>query len=115
VIGDPTFLIAFQSDDPDLDIYLVNDSLKASGWRLNALQMPAALHFCVTRPNTASGTAEAFLADLATAVEYARAHKGEPAASGAMYGFGGTPQGDATISALMSRVLDAMQAVAPDV
>ena len=115
VIGDPTFLIAFQSDDPDVDIYLVNDALKESGWRLNSLQLPAALHFCVTKPNTTPGTAEAFLADLSQAVDYAREHKGEPAASGAMYGFGGTPQGDATISALMSSVLDAMQAVAPDV
>ena len=55
VIGDPLFLIAFQPDDPTIDIYLVNDALKARGWRLNALQLPPALHFCVTNPNTAPG------------------------------------------------------------
>lgn len=113
IIGDPLFLIAFKAADPDLDIYLVNDSLKDSGWRLNALQLPPALHFCVTRPNTKPGLAERFVDDLHTAVAYAREHHGEPARSGAMYGFGGTPQGNATINALMSGVLDAMHEVAP--
>ena len=36
VIGDPKFLIAFMADRDDLDIYLVNDALKKSGWRMNA-------------------------------------------------------------------------------
>jgi sphinganine-1-phosphate aldolase len=114
VIGNPIFLIAFQSSDPKLDIYLVNDALKEAGWRLNSLQMPPALHFCVTRPNTADGIAEGFVSDLRAAVDYAREHAGETAASGAMYGFGGTPQGNETINTLMSGVLDAMHEVAPD-
>ncbi len=114
VIGDPTFLVAFKAAG-DLDIYLVNDSLKAQGWRMNALQLPAALHFCVSRPNTQPGTAEAFLAALRTAVTYAEEKQGQPAESGAMYGFGaGTPQGNATINMVMSGVLDAMHEVAPD-
>ena len=41
VIGDPLFLIAFKAAD-DLDIYLVNDSLIAQGWRMIALQKPPA-------------------------------------------------------------------------
>jgi len=114
VIGDPTFLVAFQSVDPDIDVYLVNDALKNAGWRLNALQLPAALHFCVTRPNARSGIAERFVEGLRPAVDYAREHKGEPALSGALYGFGGTPQGNATINQVMSGVLDAMHEVAPD-
>jgi hypothetical protein len=32
-----------------------------------------------------------------------------------MYGFGGTPQGNATLEAVMAGVLDAMHEVAPDV
>ena len=64
VIGDPVFLVAFKAAG-DLDIYLVNDSLMAQGWRMNPLQLPPALHFCITRPNTAPGVAEAFLADAA--------------------------------------------------
>lgn len=113
VIGDPKFLIAFMSDEDDLDIYLVNDALKNAGWRMNSLQLPAALHFCVTRPNTRPGLAEAFVADLRKAVDYARENAGTPAASGAMYGFVHTPQGNQTVSMLMSGVLDAMHEVAP--
>jgi glutamate/tyrosine decarboxylase-like PLP-dependent enzyme len=113
VIGDPTFLVAFKAASDDLDIYLVNDSLVAQGWRMNSLQLPPALHFCVTRPNTADGVAERFLEALRAAVDYATQHRGEPAGTGAMYGFGGTPQGDATINMLMSTVLDAMHGLAP--
>ena len=111
VFGDPLFLVAFGSDV--VDIYLVNDELKRRGWRMNALQLPPALHFCVTRPNTATEVIDSFLADLAASVAYATEHAGEPAQSGAMYGFGGTPQGNATISALMAGYLDAMHETAP--
>ncbi len=114
VIGDPLWVIAFQADDPAIDIYLVNDQLKRSGWRLNSLQLPPALHFCVTRPNTRPGVAEQFVADLREAVAFARAHTGEAAESGALYGFGGTPQGNQTLNQLMSGVLDAMHEVAPE-
>jgi sphinganine-1-phosphate aldolase len=113
VIGEPTFLVAFRSAREDLDIYLVNDRLKELGWRLNSLQLPAALHFCVTRPNTAAGVAEQFVADLRDAVAWALARSGTPAQSGAMYGFGGTPQGNQTLMQLMDGVLDAMHEVAP--
>ena len=47
-------------------------------------------------------TAEKFLDALATAVAYAEEHRGEPAQSGAMYGFGHTPQGHATLETVMS-------------
>ena len=111
VIGDPTFLVAFRS--PELNIYHVNDHLVAKGWRLNALQLPAALHFCVTRPNTAPEVAEAFVDDLRDAVEYAK-HPGraEPK-SGALYGLGGTPEGNEILETLFTAALDAMYEVAP--
>ena len=75
LIGDGLFNVAFRANpayEPAIDIYHVNDSLAANGWRMNGLQLPPALHFCVTRPNTQAGVAEAFAADLATAVEYAK-------------------------------------------
>ena len=72
VIGDPVFLVAFKAAG-DLDIYLVNDALMAQGWRMNPLQLPPGLHFCITRPNTAPGVAEAFLETLRGAVAYATA------------------------------------------
>ena len=111
VIGDPTFLVAFRARD--LDIFHVNDRLIEKGWRLNALQLPPALHFCVTRPNTAPGVAEAFVADLRDAVEYAKHPARESPKSGALYGLGGTPAGNEILDTLFSAALDAMYEVAP--
>jgi sphinganine-1-phosphate aldolase len=111
VIGDPTFLVAFRS--PTLNIYHVNDHLIARGWRLNALQLPPALHFCVTRPNTAPGVADAFVADLRDAVEYAKHPARDEPKSGALYGLGGTPSGNEILEVLFTAALDAMYDVAP--
>jgi sphinganine-1-phosphate aldolase len=111
VIGNPTFLVAFRSRD--LNIYHVNDHLIAKGWRLNALQLPAALHFCVTRPNTAPGVADAFVADLRDAVEYAKHPVRAEPKSGALYGLGGTPEGNEILNTLFTAALDAMYEVAP--
>ncbi len=111
VIGDPTFLIAFRA--PSLDIYHVNDHLISRGWRLNGLHLPPALHFCVTRPNTAPGVAETFLSDLRKAVEYAK-HPARPEPrSGALYGLGGTATGNEILDTLFTFALDAMYEVAP--
>ena len=111
VIGDPIFLVAFTSEV--VDIYLVNDELKARGWRMNALQMPAALHFCITRPNAHPEVIARFLQDLKAAVAYASTHSGTPAQTGAMYGFGGTPKGNATLAFVMGGYLDAMHDLPP--
>ncbi len=111
VIGAPTFLVAFRARE--LDIFHVNDRLIEMGWRLNALQLPPALHFCVTRPNTAPGVAEAFVADLRDAVEYAKHPARESPKSGALYGLGGTPAGNEILDTLFSAALDAMYEVAP--
>ena len=101
VFGDPTFCVAFGSDE--LDIYHVNDGLKERGWRMNSLQLPPGLHFCVTLPNTEPGVTEAFAADLGGAVEYARGAKGPPR-SGAVYGGG---------DEMLEGVLDAWYEPAP--
>jgi glutamate/tyrosine decarboxylase-like PLP-dependent enzyme len=110
--GDQTwFHVAFGAADPGLDVFLVNDALIDRGWRLNPNQLPAGLHFCVTRPNTAAGISEAFRRDLADAVAFAEEHAGEPARSGALYGMAGTPAGNAEMGFLLSGALDAMYAV----
>lgn len=112
VIGDPTFLVAFRARD--LNIYHVNDFLIERGWRLNALHLPPALHFCVTRPNTSPGVADAFIADLHDAVAYAKHPARQEPKSGALYGLGGTPAGNEALSMLFDAALDAMYEVAPD-
>ena len=111
IIGDPTFLVAFRA--PELNIYHVNDHLIDKGWRLNALQLPPALHFCVTRPNTAPGVADAFMRDLSDAVNYAKHPPRVEPRSGALYGLGGTPAGDEILETLFTAALDAMYEVAP--
>ncbi|MHB8492318.1 MAG: pyridoxal phosphate-dependent decarboxylase family protein, partial [Solirubrobacteraceae bacterium] len=53
LLGRSHFMVAFGSEE--LDIMHVNDALKERGWRMNALQHPPGLHFCVTLPNTQDG------------------------------------------------------------
>lgn len=110
VVGDPTFCVAWRSDA--VDVYHVNDALKDRGWRMNVLQLPPALHFCVTLPNTRPGVIEAFAQDLAAAVAHAREAQGPPR-SGAIYGGAGTPDRDAQVSEMLLGVLDAWYEVAP--
>jgi sphinganine-1-phosphate aldolase len=111
VIGNPTFLVAFRARE--LNIYHVNDHLIAKGWRLNALQLPAALHFCVTRPNTVPEVADLFVGDLREAVDYAKHPSRAEPKSGALYGLGGTAEGNEILNTLFTAALDAMYEVAP--
>ena len=116
VMGDPTFLVAFKANPQALDdmaIFHVNDALIERGWRMNALHLPPALHFCVTRPNTQPGVAEQFDTDLRAAVEYAKNPTRATPRSGALYGFGGTPEGTATLDGLLTAGLDLMYALPP--
>ncbi len=118
VVGEPLFNIAFTADPDDpagpLDVFVVNDALVAAGWRLNGLQSPPGLHFCVTNPNTAPGVVEAFLADLGAAVAHARDSQAPPARSGALYGLSGAgPEGVQLATTLLSGALDAFYEPAP--
>lgn len=109
VLGDPFFNVAFTTtEDSGLDIFLVNDFLASRRWRMNGLQRPAALHFCITRPNTQPGVVDRFAADLVEAVAYAREKAGTPARSGAFYAGGVTSE---QITSGMEWWLDATQAV----
>jgi len=114
LIGEPSFLFAFTSDD--FDIYHVNDALRARGWRMNGLQYPNAIHMAVTRPQTQPGVVEAWAADLDAAVQYARANRHASPTSGAIYGSvpgGWTPEADEFIQAVMSDMMDKHQGLPP--
>jgi glutamate/tyrosine decarboxylase-like PLP-dependent enzyme len=116
VMGDPTFLVAFRTNPDLLDdmaIFHVNDALVERGWRMNGLHHPPALHFCVTLPNTRPGVAEAFDTDLREAAAYARAPSRDSPRSGALYGFGATPEGVAMLDGLLSAGLDLMYSLPP--
>jgi sphinganine-1-phosphate aldolase len=108
-LGNSPFIVAFGSDA--LDVWHLNDALVERGWRLNGCQHPPGLHFCVTRPNTAPGVAEAFAADLREATVYAKQPPSTPPRSGALYGAGGAempPTAD-----LLLAYLDATSVPAP--
>jgi sphinganine-1-phosphate aldolase len=112
VLGRPWFNVAFTTVD-GLDIYHVNDHLASKGWRMNGLQLPPALHFCVTRPNTQPGVVERFAADLRDAVAYAKDPPATPPRTGAVYGTGDDRPTTATVKAGMASYLDATYEVGP--
>jgi len=110
IMGAPTFCFSFTSDD--FDIYHVADFMKPRGWRFNGQQYPNAIHMAVTRPQTQPGVTDAFAADLAEAITYARAESaaGRTAESGAIYGgeAGGlTTEVEEFIETLMDQMMDA--------
>jgi sphinganine-1-phosphate aldolase len=112
VIGDPTFLFSFTSDE--FDVYHVNDFMRGLGWRFNGQQYPNALHMAVTRPQTQPGVAEAFASDLDEAVGYAKKHADEAPKSGAIYGgvVGGmTSEADSFIKVVMADMMDSQQSI----
>ncbi len=114
ILGSPSFLFSFTSDV--FDIYLVNDFMRARGWRFNGQQYPNALHMAVTRPQTQPGVVEAFATDLADAVAHARQHPDEQPLSGAIYGgvAGGlTDEADEFITMVMAEMLDVQQGLPP--
>jgi glutamate/tyrosine decarboxylase-like PLP-dependent enzyme len=112
IIGNPTFLFSFTSDE--FDIYHVNDFMRLRGWRFNGQQYPNALHMAVTRPQTQDGLADVFAADLTDAVAYAKEHAGEAPSSGAIYGGvagGMTDEADDFIKLVMGEMMDSQQAI----
>lgn len=116
IMGSPTFCFSFTSDE--FDIYHLADFMKPGGWRFNGQQYPNAIHMAVTRPQTQPGVVDAFAADLADAVTYAREQTaaGHPAESSAIYGgvAGGlTDELGAFITAIMDDMMDTMQGLPP--
>ncbi len=104
IIGDPLWVIAFRSDA--LDVYRVMDHMSGRGWSLNGLQLPPAVHICVTLRHTQPGVPERFVADLEAAVAQAR---GEPDTNGAMapvYGMAERVETRGTVEELLERYTD---------
>ena len=110
LIGEPTFLISLQSDS--VDVFHVNDFMKTRGWRFNVLQLPPALHFCVTMPQTfATDMAKKWDTDLREGVAYAKEKEGTPAETAAIYGLAGNSEGNQAVTEMVLGVFDYLYSI----
>ena len=82
------------------------------GWRFNGLQLPPALHFCVTMPQTlVEDVADRFAQDLRAGVDYAKSAVGTKAKSSALYGLAGSAEGNAQLADIMYGAFDHLYGV----
>lgn len=65
-------LIAYGSDETQLNIFVVGDQMETRGWNINRLQFPDGLHAMVTARHLE--VVDDYLKDLAASVAVARAH-----------------------------------------
>ena len=110
LIGDPTFVVSFRSEA--VDVFHVNDFMQTRGWRFNCLQLPPAMHFCVTMPQTlVPGIGESLIDDLKDGVEYAKSKAGTAAQTTALYGLAGSTEGNQQMTELVFGLFDYLYAV----
>lgn len=84
VMGDPLFLIAFQSET--LNVYKISEFMSQRHWGLNGLHLPPSVHICLTLRHTQPGVKERFLEDLKAAIEHVKQHPDSPEGLGPIYG-----------------------------
>ena len=105
VLGDPLWDIAFGSDT--VDIYKVMDYMGVLKWSLNGLQMPPAVHICLTHRHTQPGLAEKFLQDLKSAIDQVKANPDkETDGVGRLYGMSAQIPIKGVMDAFLKRYMD---------
>ena len=105
VLGDPLWDIAFGSDT--VDIYKVMDYMGTQKWSLNGLQMPPAVHICLTHRHSQPGLAEKFIQDLKSAVEHVKANPDkETDGVGRLYGMSANIPIKGVMDAFLKRYMD---------
>jgi len=105
ILGDPLWDIAFGSDS--VDIYRIMDYMGEKKWSLNGLQMPPAVHICLTYRHTQPGLADKFLEDLQSAVKYVRANPDkETQGVGRLYGMSAQIPIKGVVDAFLKRYMD---------
>ncbi|MCF6237601.1 MAG: aminotransferase class V-fold PLP-dependent enzyme [Candidatus Marinimicrobia bacterium] len=109
IMGDPLWVIAFASST--LNIFRIMDEMAASGWSLNGLHRPNAIHLAVTLRHTKPGVAERFLADLESAVATVRSNPSDTGKMAPVYGMAATMPFQGIISDILKRYLDALYKV----
>ena len=105
ILGNPLWDIAFSSKT--LDIYKIMDFMGTRKWSLNGLQMPAAVHICLTHRHTQPGLAEKFIEDLQAAVAYVKANPDkETEGVGRLYGMSAQIPIKGVVDAFLKRYMD---------
>jgi sphinganine-1-phosphate aldolase len=107
VIGEPLWVIAFASDEPEIDIYQVTEEMSGRGWSLNGLHRPPAAHLAITLRHTLPGVAERFLDDLRDCVAQVRANPEVRTGLAPVYGLAGSLP-DADVRDLLGVYLDVL-------
>ncbi|XDT20246.1 Pyridoxal-dependent decarboxylase conserved domain [Nakaseomyces glabratus] len=114
VLGDPKLsVVSFSSNK--LNIYELADRLAKSGWHLNALQKPAALHLAITTLSVP--TIDTFIETLTEAVEQMSADPtSTPSTEGtsALYGVAGSVKTTGVADKLITAFLDTLYKVKSD-
>jgi sphinganine-1-phosphate aldolase len=111
VLGQPhASVVAFAAADPKLNIYCLNDLLTQKGWHFNALQRPAALHFCFTAQHV--DVVPGLIADMQAALAALAANPGGLGSEGSapLYGLAGVSPDRGLIGEFLVAFQDAMLA-----
>lgn len=106
LIGDPLYVLAFRSTQEGLDVYRVMDEMTERGWSLNGLQLPPAVHICVTLRHTQPELAERFAADLREATQAARAQPQGERGMAPIYGLAASLPDRTLVSGFMEQYMD---------
>jgi glutamate/tyrosine decarboxylase-like PLP-dependent enzyme len=109
VLGDPLWIIAF--DSPKLDIYRVLECMSKRGWSLNGLHRPPAVHIAVTLRHTQAGVADRFVNDLRNCVLYVKDNPTEKGTMAPVYGMAGTLPFRGVIADMLKRYMDLLYKV----
>jgi len=108
-MGDPLWVIAFQSET--LDIFRILDEMAGKGWSLNGLHHPNAIHIAITLRHTQAEIPQRFLSDLQSAVDIVKATPSEKGKMAPIYGMAASMPFKGVISDILKRYLDALYRV----
>ena len=104
VIGDPLFVVAFESKE--MDIYKIMDAMSERGWSLNGLYKPACVHLCTTLRHTQPGVAERLIEDLKASVAYVKANPSTQGRLAPIYGMANTLPDRGVIADMLINYMD---------
>lgn len=113
ILGSPHMsVVAFAAVKPkQLNVYCLNDLMTQRGWHLNALQRPAALHFCFTAQHAT--VVPSLIADLRACVDALTANPeglGKGEGSAPLYGLAGVSPDRGLVGEFLVAFQDAMLA-----